>query len=34
MPPEQGQDINDLHVGAGIFAVQRLISSLLREAKM
>jgi putative DNA primase/helicase len=34
MPPEQGQDVNDLHTAAGIFAVQRLISNLLREAKM
>jgi len=30
IPPEQGMDINDLHQQAGIFAVQALITNLLR----
>lgn len=30
LPPEAGTDINDLHKSAGIFAVQRLITGLLR----
>jgi len=33
MPPELG-DINDLHQGAGIFAVQRLLTNFLRELRM
>jgi len=32
MPPEVGQDINDLHQASGIFAVQRLINELMRRA--
>lgn len=33
MPPEMG-DINDLHQSAGIFAVQKLVSTFIREARM
>lgn len=33
MPPEQG-DINDLHMRDGIFAVQKLISQTIKEARM
>lgn len=32
MPPEVGQDINDMHQARGIFAVQRLIGELMRRA--
>jgi putative DNA primase/helicase len=32
MPPAVGWDVNDLHQGENIFAVQRLITSLVREA--
>ena len=32
MPPEVGQDINDLHQRDGVFAVQRLINELMRRA--
>lgn len=32
MPPEVGQDINDMHQTRGIFAVQRLIGELMRRA--
>jgi putative DNA primase/helicase len=32
MPPEVGQDINDMHQRDGIFAVQRLIGELMRKA--
>lgn len=32
MPPEMG-DINDLHQSAGIFAVQKLVSTFIREAR-
>ncbi len=31
MPPIEGTDINDLHQAEGIFAVQRLVTGLLRE---
>lgn len=31
IPPQAGTDINDLHKSAGIFAVQRLITGLLRR---
>lgn len=34
MPPAVGADINDMHQDDGIFAVQRLINGLLREAAM
>jgi putative DNA primase/helicase len=34
MPPDAGLDVNDLHRRDGIFAVQRLIANLIREAKM
>jgi putative DNA primase/helicase len=34
MPPIEGMDVNDLHQDEGIFAVQRLISMLIREARM
>lgn len=33
MPSEPGTDINDLHVAAGVFAVQRLVSDLVRSAQ-
>jgi len=33
MPPVVGMDINDMHQASGIFAVQRLISNLIREAR-
>ena len=32
MPPEPG-DVNDMHMSAGIFAVQRLITDLIRRAR-
>lgn len=32
LPPELGQDINDMHQRDGIFAVQRLLGSTIREA--
>lgn len=32
MPPEVGQDINDMHQARGIFAVQALIGQLMRRA--
>jgi putative DNA primase/helicase len=34
MPPMVGMDVNDFHLSAGIFAVQRLITNMTREAKM
>lgn len=32
LPPDVGQDINDMHQAAGVFAVQRLIGDLMRRA--
>lgn len=32
MPPHLGDDINDLHVGHGIYAVQRLLRDTIRKA--
>ncbi|RUT32628.1 hypothetical protein EMQ25_05630 [Arsenicitalea aurantiaca] len=32
MPPEIGDDLNDLHMGKGIFAVQRLVTDMMRGA--
>jgi putative DNA primase/helicase len=34
MPPQQGDDINDVHRREGIFEVQRLLSAFLREVPM
>jgi putative DNA primase/helicase len=34
MPPVAGMDINDMHQADGIFVVQKLISTMIREAKM
>lgn len=34
MPPTVGHDLNDMHQGESIFAVQKLISDFLREATM
>lgn len=34
MPPEIGTDLNDFHQAHGIFAVQKLIATFLREARM
>ncbi|MGV8833264.1 MAG: toprim domain-containing protein [Devosia sp.] len=31
MPPTEGMDINDMHQSAGIFAVQKLISTMIRQ---
>ncbi|MEW9808580.1 hypothetical protein [Mesorhizobium marinum] len=32
MPPQLGDDLNDLHLRDGIFGVQRLLSNFIREA--
>jgi len=34
MPTSEGLDVNDVHQAESIFAVQRLIADLIREAKM
>ncbi|RUW72017.1 hypothetical protein EN858_17595 [Mesorhizobium sp. M4B.F.Ca.ET.215.01.1.1] len=34
MPPQLGDDLNDVHLREGIFPVQRLVSNFLREAIM
>jgi putative DNA primase/helicase len=34
MPPDVGDDINDMHQRAGIFAVQRMVSEMMREGGM
>jgi putative DNA primase/helicase len=34
MPPTVGDDFNDMHQNDGIFAVQRLLSDFIREARM
>lgn len=34
MPPEAGTDFNDFHQSDGIFAVQRVLSKLIREARV
>lgn len=33
MPPDVGTDLNDFHMSAGIFAVQRLLTEFLRETR-
>ncbi|RDE08368.1 toprim domain-containing protein [Pelagibacterium lacus] len=33
IPPEMGDDFNDMHQSEGIFAVQRVLSKLIREAR-
>lgn len=32
MPPDEGTDINDMHIGHGLFAVQRLLGETIRGA--
>lgn len=34
MPPIEGMDINDMHQASGIFVVQKLIATMIREMKM
>ncbi len=34
MPPQLGDDLNDVHMRDGIFAVQRLLSNFIREAAL
>ncbi|TIP49659.1 MAG: hypothetical protein E5X77_10140 [Mesorhizobium sp.] len=34
MPPQLGDDLNDVHLREGIFPVQRMVSNFLREAAM
>jgi putative DNA primase/helicase len=34
MPPQLGDDLNDVHLREGIFPVQRMVSNFLREATM
>jgi putative DNA primase/helicase len=34
MPPAVGMDINDMHQASGIFAVQKLIATTIREARL
>ncbi|RWI60265.1 MAG: hypothetical protein EOQ93_03110 [Mesorhizobium sp.] len=34
MPPQLGDDLNDVHLREGTFAVQRMVSNFLREATM
>ncbi|HEU4682957.1 MAG TPA: hypothetical protein VFS39_00460 [Nitrospira sp.] len=33
MPPTLGQDVNDMHMSEGIFAVQKMLARFLREAR-
>lgn len=34
LPPELGMDFNDMHLSDGVFAVQRVLGTMIREAKV